>query len=269
VLGLYDSGLGGLTVLSALREAGITQDIVYFADQAHVPYGDKRDGELLGYLTENLGLLGGRHVDAVVMACNTSCAIAARYGWPQTNFPVLDLIATAGRSFAATSHRRVAVIATAATARAGAYGRAIRAAAPAVDVVELAAPKLVPIVERGETETPIARDAVNEIVVQLPPALDAIVYGCTHYPLLDRWFAQALPPGVERIDPARAQALAAKELVAKLGLEAGTSTTTYYTNGDPIAFETAVRRWTGDRTGRVAALSVTLTGSAAAEPVEG
>ena len=254
MLGLYDSGLGGLTVLSALREAGITQDIVYFADQAHVPYGDKSDGELHGYLTENLALLGAQRVDAVVMACNTSCAIAERYGWPPSLFPTLDLIATAGRSFAGTLHRRVAVIATAATARAGAYSRAIRASAPQVDVVEIAAPKLVPIVERGESETEIARDAVNEVVAQLPRELDAIVYGCTHYPLLDGWFAAELAPGVERIDPARAQAAATKELVARLALPPATSRTTYYTNGDAVAFEAAVRRWTGDATGRVAAL---------------
>ena len=254
MLGLYDSGLGGLTVMSALREAGVTQDIVYFADQAHSPYGDRSDGELHGFLTENLALLADQRVDAVVMACNTSCAIAHRYGWPPTPFPVLDLIATAGRSFAATQHRRVAVIATAATARAGAYGRAIRAGEPHVDVAEIAAPKLVPIVERGETETEIARDAVNEVVAQLPREVDAIVYGCTHYPLLDRWFAAAAP-GIERIDPARAQATATKNLVMLLGLEPGTSTTTYYTNGDPSAFEAAVRRWTGDLTGRVSALT--------------
>jgi hypothetical protein len=152
MLGLYDSGLGGLTVLAALRAAGIDQDVVYFADQAHVPYGDKTDAQLHGYLEENLALLGGLRVDAVVTACNTTCAVAERYGWPATPFPVLDLIATAGRSFAVTPHRRVAVVATVATVRSGAYARAIRAAAPHVEVVEIAAPALVPIVEHGEAD---------------------------------------------------------------------------------------------------------------------
>ena len=119
MLGLYDSGLGGLTVLAALRTAGITQDVVYFADQAHVPYGDKTDAEIHGFLTENLALLREQHVDAVVTACNTSCAVAGTIGWPETPFPILDLIATAGQSFAETPHRRIAVIATAATVRAG------------------------------------------------------------------------------------------------------------------------------------------------------
>jgi glutamate racemase len=256
VLGLYDSGLGGLTVLAALRTAGITQDIVYFADQAHVPYGDKSDADIHGFLTENLALLAEQHVDAVVTACNTSCAVAGKTGWPETPFPVLDLIATAGRSFANTPHRRIAVVATAATVRAGAYARAIRTSAPHADVVEIAAPKLVPIVEQGYADTDTAREAVAEIVAELPRGTDALVYGCTHYPLLDRWFAQLLSPRVERIDPARSQAAATAKLIADRDLAGGTSTTTYYTNGDADSFKTAVRRWTGDLTGRVAALAV-------------
>ncbi len=254
MLGLYDSGLGGLTVLAALRAAGIDQDVVYFADQAHVPYGDKTDAQLHGYLQENLALLGGLGVDAVVTACNTTCAVAQSHGWPATAFPVLDLIATAGRSFANTAHRRIAVVATLATVRSGAYARAIRTAAPQVDVTEIAAPALVSIVERGDAGTPAARAAVAEITAQLPAGIDAVVYGCTHYPLLDRWFAQTLGPRIVRIDPAVAQAAAARGLVTQLNLAPGTSSTSYYTNGDPDAFEAAVRRCTGDTTGRVAAL---------------
>jgi glutamate racemase len=254
VLGLYDSGLGGLSVLAALRGAGVTQDVVYFADQAHVPYGDKTDSDIYGYLRDNLRVLAEQRIDAVVTACNTSCAIARKLGWPDTAFPVLDLIATAGRSFAGTSRRRIAVVATAATVRTGAYAHAIRAAAANASVLEIAAPELVPIVERGEADTGTARAAVAAIVAQLPSDVDAVVYGCTHYPLLDRWFAAELDPRVERIDPALAQAAATAQLVAQRGLAPGTSTTTYYTNGEPRAFETAVRRWTGDLTGRVGAL---------------
>jgi glutamate racemase len=256
MLGLYDSGLGGLTVLTALRAAGIDQDVVYFADQAHLPYGDKSDAQLRGFLAENLALLAEQHVDAVAMACNTSCAVAQQLGWPSTSFPVLDLIANAGAAFAATPHRRIAVVATAATVRSGAYGRAIAAAAPHANVIEIAAPALVPLVERGEADSEHAREAVAEIVAALPRDLDALVYGCTHYPLLDRWFAAALEPRVARIDPALAQARATAALIARLRLAPGNGRTTYYTNGDPVAFEAAVRRWTGDATGRVAALAV-------------
>jgi glutamate racemase len=256
VLGLYDSGLGGLTVLTALRAAGVDQDVVYFADQAHLPYGDKTDAQLHGFLTENLALLADLGADAVVTACNTTCAVAERLGWPRTDVPVLDLIATAGASFAGTPYRRIGVVATAATVRSGAYERAIRAAAPGVELFALAAPALVPLVERGEADGDDARAAVAAVVAELPRDLDALVYGCSHYPLLDRWFAAALAPAVARIDPAHAQAAAAARLVAERGLRPGTSSTTYYTNGDAAAFEAAVRRWTGDATGRVAGLAV-------------
>jgi glutamate racemase len=254
VLGLYDSGLGGLTVLAALRAAGITQDVVYFADQAHNPYGDKTDSQLYGYLAENLELLASRNVDAVVAACNTSCAVARAHGWPPAPFPVLDLIGTAAAAFAGTAYRRVAVIATVATVRAGAYAAAIAEHAPRLAVDEIAAPRLVPIVEAGAADTAEARDAVAEIARTVPAGADAIVYGCTHYPLLDRWFAQSLPAHVRRIDPAHAQAAATKQLVARLNLPPGAGTTTYYTNGDPAIFERGLHRWTGDPTARVAAL---------------
>jgi glutamate racemase len=254
VLGLYDSGLGGLTVLAALRAAGVDADVVYFADQAHLPYGDKSDAMLHGFLQQNLALLAELQVDAVVTACNTTCAVAERLGWPPAPFPVLDLIANAGAAFARTPHRRIAVVATVATIRSGAYGRAIRAAAPGVEVVEVAAPALVPLVESGAAESREARAAVEAVVAGLPAQIDAIVYGCSHYPLLDHWFADALPARVARVDPAVAQAAATQRLIAARGFPSGSNTTTYYTNGDPHAFEAAVRRWTGDHTGKVAAL---------------
>jgi glutamate racemase len=253
-LGLYDSGVGGLTVLAALRDAGVDADIVYFADAAHVPYGDKTDTEINSYLAENLNLLAGLRVDAVITACNTSCAVAQRHGWPATPFAVLDIIAAAGASLASSGLRRIGVVATAATVRSGAYGRAIRAHLADADVFEVPAPLLVPIVERGDATTLAARDAVREAIAQLPADLDALVYGCTHYPLLDAWFADALPSTVVRIDPARAQAAATLELIARDRIAPGSGATAFYTNGDPAAFEAGARRIGIDAAGKVSAL---------------
>lgn len=250
MIGVYDSGLGGLTVLAALRAAGVRDDVIYFADQAHVPYGDKSDAELHALLATNLRWLRDFGADAVVMGCNTSCAVASRLGWPDVPFPlgVADLIANGADALRATAYRRVAVVATVATVRSGAYGNAIRAVAPHVDVLEIAAPQLVPLVEAGASESDAARDAVAAIAAALPADIEAIVYGCTHYPLLDAHFARALP-NAARIDPAVQQARA----VAQLPLAHGTGRTTYVTNGDVTAFETNVRRWTGDVEGRVTA----------------
>lgn len=255
MLGLYDSGLGGLTVLAALRAAGINQDVIYFADQAHVPYGDRSDAELYGFLAENFALLDSHGADAVVMACNTSCAVAARRGgFPPTRLPVLDLIGNAASALRETPFTRIAVFATAATVRSSAYRRAIAVHAPHVEVLEIAAPALVPLVERGFAATGEAREAVRELCAALPADIEAIVYGCTHYPLLDTHFADALPAGVARIDPAAAQAAAAATLVHTRRLPAGTGATRYITNGDLDAFTQNVRAWTGDLTGAIAAV---------------
>jgi glutamate racemase len=252
VIGVYDSGLGGLTVLAALRAAGIGDDVVYFADQAHVPYGERTDADLHGLLTANLTWLKEHGTDLVVMGCNTSCAVAARLGWPATEFrlPIQDLIVNCARSFAGTAFRRVAVVATPATVRSHAYATAIAKIAPQVDVVEVAAPLLVPLVEAGQSDGEPARAAVREAVAELPAGVDALVYGCTHYPLLDAHFAAALP-GVARIDPAREQARA----VLALDLPPAHGSTRYVTNGDVATFERNVRKWTGDATGRVMGLA--------------
>jgi glutamate racemase len=252
VIGVYDSGLGGLTVLAALRAAGSDADVVYFADQAHVPYGERTDADLHGLLTTNLAWLEAHGADVVVMGCNTSCAVASRLGWPPAHFrlPIQDLIVNGARAFAGSRYRTVAVVATPATVRSHAYANAIAAVAPQIVVSEIAAPALVPLVEAGASATPAARAAVRDVVAQLPPDVDAIVYGCTHYPLLDAHFA-ALLPDAARIDPAREQARA----VMALGLPPGGGTTLYVTNGDPVAFERNVRLWTGDHSGRVVALS--------------
>ena len=254
-IGVYDSGLGGLTVLAALRAAGIAEDAIYFADQAHVPYGDKTDAELQELLRANLAWLEANGVDVVAMGCNTSCAVARRAGWPPIRFrePIQDLIVNGSRAFAGAPYRRVAVVATAATVRSGAYGNAIRAVAPQIRVDEIAAPALVPLVESGATDGPQARAAVAAVVANFAPDVDAIVYGCTHYPLLDAHFA-ALVPAAARIDPALEQARA----VLALGVRTGSGgSTRYVTNADPIAFEANVRRWTGDLTGVVTGLVAT------------
>jgi len=251
VIGVYDSGLGGLTVLAALRAAGVSGDVIYFADQAHVPYGERSDAELHALLTANLGWLRDHGADAVVMGCNTSCAVASRLGWPAGGFAhgIADLITNGARAFAGSTATRVVVFATAATVRSGAYGNAIRAVAPQLEVLEIPAPALVPLVEAGAAESDAARAAVDALAAALPAGVDAIVYGCTHYPLLDVHFARALPR-VARIDPAVQQARA----ILSLPIAAGTGRTTYVTNGDVATFERNVRRWTGDTTGRVTGL---------------
>ena len=239
VIGLFDSGLGGLTVLARVRELLPSADIVFFADQAHVPYGDRPHAELLQLLRANLARLDEYGVAAIVMACNTSCAIAERYGWPDSRAPVLDLIESAALAVERGGFRRVGVVATAATVGAGSYGRTLRARIGGVDVVEVPAPALVPLVEAGRTQGSEARAAVAEVCAHLPLDLEALVFGCTHYPVLEEHFRCALGSGVALIDPAIVQAERAASLAAAAG---GEGRTLYVTSGDEATFLANIAR---------------------------
>lgn len=240
MIGLFDSGLGGLTVLARLRERLPAVDVIFFADQVHVPYGDRTHSDLLRLLRANVARLDSYRVDAIVMACNTSCAIAERYGWPPSRAPVLDLIQSAASAVERARYQRVGIVATAATVGAGSYGRSLRARIPGIDVVEVPAPALVPLVEAGLVDGDVPRAAVAEVCAHLPLDLDALVFGCTHYPILARHFSEVLGAGVALVDPALIQAERAAELLGERAK--GNGETTYITSGDEVAFHANVNR---------------------------
>ena len=251
MIGLFDSGLGGLTVLRRVRERLPRADLLYFADQAHVPYGDRDPEDLYGLLRANLAWLDAQGASIVVIGCNTSCAIAERYGWPSTRANVLDLIDSAATAVQRAGHRRIGVVATTATVNAGSYGRTLRSAVPGAEVWEIAAPALVPLVEAGRIDGADARASVEEVCAQLPGDLDAVIYGCTHYPLLESHFRAALGITVDLIDPAEMQAERAQLLVKNRdgdvnGSIRETGSTRYVTSGDVKAFGVNVARIMND-----------------------
>lgn len=235
-------------MLRRVRELAPFADLVYFADQRHVPYGDRTTGELRALLAANVAFLGAQGIDAIVMGCNTSCAIAARFGWPPSQVPVMDLIDAAAEAVEASRARRIGVLATSATVRSGAYGDAIRAREPRAVVREVAAPALVPLVESGIVTGPVALAAVAAACGELGAGLDAVVLACTHYPLLDAAFAQVLGDGVLRIDPAEVQARRAAAFARSRGNEPATrGRSRYITNGPLPAFRAAIEAFAGDR----------------------
>jgi glutamate racemase len=240
MIGLFDSGLGGLTVLARVRERLPRADVIFFADQAHVPYGDRTHTDLLHLLRANLARFDEYGVALTVMACNTSCAIAERYGWPASRAPVLDLIESAAMAVERSGFRRVGVVATAATVGAGSYGRTLRARISGIDVVEVPAPALVPLVEGGKSEGAEARAAVAEVCSHLPLDLDALVFGCTHYPVLESHFSAVLGSGIALVDPAVVQAERAAALLRERAN--GSGTMTYLTSGDEDVFRASVAR---------------------------
>lgn len=246
MIGLFDSGLGGFTVVQRVRERLPLADLVFFADQAHVPYGGRDPEDLFALLTANLAWLDGQGAEAIVMACNTSCAIAERYGWPSTRAHVLDLIDSAATEVQRAGYRRLGVVATAATVGAGSYGRTLRSAVPGAEVWEVAAPALVPLVEAGRLTGSDPRDAVASVCAGLPQDLDAVIYGCTHYPVLEDHFRAALGDRVKLIDPAVMQAERAVTLLRNREPLDESGKTRYVTSGDVNAFRENVIRIMGD-----------------------
>ena len=236
-IGIFDSGVGGLTVLREILRRTPQESLTYLGDNARAPYGTRPDAEVRRFSIECLDRLVGQDVKALVVACNTSTAVALGEYRRRYDIPVLGVIRPGAQAAAlATRTRRVGVIATPATIRSHAYFDAIKEENPAVEVYEHATPTLVPLVEAGVLagEAAIAavaealgpllgrRDERGEFIHPLPPSakIDTLLLGCTHYPLLRPIMQLAVGDGVAIVDSATATAGALAELLSVNGLEA-------------------------------------------------
>jgi glutamate racemase len=240
-IGIFDSGVGGLTVLSEITRRLPAESTIYLGDNARAPYGTRTDEEVLAFTRQALDRLVEREVKAVVVACNTSTAVALSDLRRRYQLPILGVIRPgAAAAVLATRVRRVGVIATPATVRSHAYFNAIKEANPAVEVYEHATPAFVPMVEAGHLSGPEVeavvreslapllgeRDSSGEFIFPLPPSarVDTLLLGCTHYPLLRSVIQGVVGEAVAVVDSATATASALVELLAMNGLEApGTS----------------------------------------------
>jgi glutamate racemase len=219
-LGVFDSGIGGLTVAHALFECLPQESVIYFGDTARVPYGPKSPETVRRYSGEILDFLVRRGVKMVVVACNTSTAHALDFLRQRSPVPVLGVIEPGARAAtAATRAGRIGVIGTAGTIASGAYERAIKAIRNDLVVVSQACPLLVPFVEEGWFDHPAAELVAREYLQPLQAAVvDVLVLGCTHYPLLKPLLARVLGPDVRLIDSAAETAIAVRRELESGGL---------------------------------------------------
>ncbi len=187
-LGVFDSGLGGLTVVRALRKHLPFEDIVYLGDTARVPYGTKGADTVIRYAEACTAFLVARNVKAVVIACNTVSAVAPDTLRAKYTLPVLSVIEPgAAAAVAATRTGRIAVLATAGTVASGAYPRAIKALLPSAEVYARSAPLLVPLAEEGWVDGQVPELVLRSYLSDLRDTeVDTLILGCTHYPLLRR-----------------------------------------------------------------------------------
>ena len=219
-LGVFDSGIGGLTVARALFERLPRESVIYFGDTARVPYGPKSPDTVRRYSGEILNFLLGRGVKAVVVACNTSTAHALPYLKERSSVPVVGVIEPGARAaVAATTTGTIGVIGTAGTVASGAYERAIKALRPDAKVHSQACPLFVPLVEEGWFEHPAAELIAREYLEPLKRArIDVLVLGCTHYPLLKPLLSRVMGPEVRLVDSAEETAKTVSQELEGLGL---------------------------------------------------
>ena len=221
-IGVFDSGIGGLTVVSALRALLPNESIFYLGDTARVPYGGKSAATVQRYSSEIAAMLLGENAKTVVVACNTASALALPRLEETLSVPVTGVILPGARAaIAKTRSGHVGVIGTRATINSGAYERALRSLSPDVQVTARACPLLVPLIEEGWIESPITDQIIMQYLAPLlKDGIDTLVLGCTHYPLLRNAIARLVGDEVALVDSAQNCALAVKELLAAKNLGA-------------------------------------------------
>jgi glutamate racemase len=221
-IGVFDSGIGGLTVVKAVRDLLPNENIVYLGDTARVPYGPKSEQTVQRYAVELAGILTQKNAKALVVACNTVSSVALPLLTKTFSVPVIGVIEPGARAaLQATRNRHVGVIGTRATIRSGAYERALRANDSSVRVSSRACPLLVPLIEEGLLDDDVTdRMITRYLEPMLADGIDTLVLGCTHYPLLTEAIARTLKRQVMLVDSAQNCARAVEETLNRQSLRA-------------------------------------------------
>jgi glutamate racemase len=249
-IGVFDSGIGGLTVVRELMRQLPHESIVYFGDTARVPYGPKSPDTVRRYSREITAFLRDRGVKAVVVACNTATAHALPTLREESRFPVIGVVEPGARAaVGATREGRIGVIGTLGTVNSGAYEKAIRALAPDARIVARPCPLFVPLVEEGWIDTEATRLIAREYLQPLVAAhVDTVVLGCTHYPLLKPLIGEIVGRGVRLIDSAEQTAAETARVLAAQALCAMPDATPEYrfvASDAASQFQTLAQRFLG------------------------
>ncbi len=254
-MGLFDSGIGGLTVAKEVFASMPCEGIVYFGDTANVPYGSKSPDQLRGFAEEIIDFLITRRVKYIIFACNTSSSVSLDYVKRFFSIPMIGVVRPGARAAVDASRtNKIGVIATRATIESGAYELAIREVAGEInrgrmEVFCTATPKLVPLVESGEWTGQETRQVLEEYLTPLmEEGIDTLVLGCTHYPFLLKAIRAILGPDIAVIDPAKSTVQEAYKEMLRLGLLNDCPKRPeheYWVSGDAKAFQEGAQRFLG------------------------
>jgi glutamate racemase len=255
-IGVFDSGIGGLTVVHALQRELPNENIVYFGDTARVPYGPKSPQVVRGYAAQDVDFLLSQDVKMVVIACNTVSAVALDVVQKHAKMPVVGVIIPGAQAaITATTRKRVGVIGTIATVESNAYPNAIRQIDRQVQVFSRACPLFVPLAEEGWIDHKVTELVAKEYLFTFRlEKIDTLILGCTHYPVLRNAIRSVVEPNVTLIDSGSATAAEVSYVLDEHGLR-NTSTERpnmqFYVSDLPARFTEIGERFLGQKMGRV------------------
>lgn len=258
-IGIFDSGVGGLTVCKEIIRQLPGENLIYLGDTARVPYGTKSAQTVERYALEAAEFLVGQGVKLLVVACNTASAVALPALRERFQLPVIGVIEPGARRAVSSRNRRIGVIGTEGTINSGRYEEAILALQPDAEVFTAACPLFVPLAEEGWAEHEVARLASREYLQPLIAAkIDTLVLGCTHYPLLRNTLQQVLGANVQLVDSAEETARCVATLFAEQGLARPThgGGRSFYVTDVPTRFERVGRAFLGRELGRVEQIQI-------------
>ena len=219
-IGVFDSGIGGLTVVKEIINNLPDENIVYFGDTARVPYGNKSKSTVLRYSRQIVNFLKTKDVKAIVIACNTASALALDELEEEIDIPIIGVVKPgAYAAINTTKNNRVGVIATQSTVQSRLYQEIIAKEAPKIDVFAKACPLFVPLVEEGWTNDPVTLEVAKRYLTDLQDKdIDTLILGCTHYPLLSGLLADYLGDSIKLVNPAYETARSLKRLLTELDI---------------------------------------------------
>lgn len=219
-IGVFDSGVGGLTVVNQIQKILPEEDVVYFGDTARVPYGTKSRETITKFSVENVEFLMEKDVKLVVVACNTASSLGLDFLKRCFRVPIVGVIGPGAKCAAgSTKNNRVGVIGTNATISSGAYEKAIRSINPRISVAAEGCPLFVPLVEEGWLNKPVTREIASVYLAPLKAArVDTLIMGCTHYPLLKEVIQAVMGRNVFLVDSAKEVAKEARMILDSAGL---------------------------------------------------
>jgi glutamate racemase len=268
-IGVFDSGIGGLTVLAAIQKALPAEDTIYLGDTARVPYGTKSAEVVTRYAINNARFLVDNGIKLLVIACNTASAVALGELQRQLEVPVIGVIEPGARkALEATKNKTIGVIGTEGTVASSSYQATLARLDPQVKVLARSCPLFVPLTEEGWENHPVAKTVAQEYLSDWSKqGIDTLILGCTHYPILKRTISKVISPKITLVDSASAIASTVAKTIDKLALtkESGSSPASHpshqcYVTDVPKRFQQVGERFLGTRLEKVQQVDIIPTG---------